>query len=271
MPKPVTLVTLGSLGLSGSNAAGAGRMRTQPKRLVVLIYLAIESRAKGPVARDQVTEVFWPDSDPSRARNALRQTLSFIRRSLGEDAVVGVGADRLAVADFVVCDAIRFEALIDSGKREEAMALFGGDFLPDAPVVDSRAFADWLDERRVHFRKCAAKAAWDLSDEAEARGDGKGAAFWGKRALSHSPFSESEVQRLIRLLNRVEDFAGAMRAYSGLQNALRKEFGATTSGETEAIVADVRARMDPNAVEFGAHTRPRTAPDRRGDPRDSGA
>ena len=151
------------------------------------------------------------------------------------------------------------------------MALFGGDFLPGTPVASSAAFAAWLTERRVHFRKCAAKAAWDLSAETESRGDVKGAAFWGKRALALSPFSESEVQRLLRLLDRVEDFAGAMRAFSGLQNALRKEFGAVPAAETERLVSGIRARMDPNAVEFvDRRAQPRNSPDRRGDSRDSG-
>jgi DNA-binding SARP family transcriptional activator len=265
MPTPITLVTLGSLGLSGVNAAGAAQLRTQPKRLAVLSFLAVAGRTTGPVPRDRVVDVFWPDSDPGKARNSLRQTISFIRRSLGEDAVLGVGDDGLAVGSFISCDAIRFEELIDAGKREEAMSLFGGDFLPGVPVVGSRAFAAWLDERRVHYRKRAAKAAWDLSADAESRGDVKGAAFWGKRALAHSPFSESEVQRLLRLLQRVEDFAGAMRAFAGLQNALRKEFGATPAAETERIVAGIRAHMDPNAVEFvDQRAKPTQSHDRRG-------
>jgi DNA-binding SARP family transcriptional activator len=271
MPTPVTLVTLGSLGLSGANAEGAAMLRTQPKRLAVLSFIAVAGRTAGPVSRDRVVEVFWPDSEPARARNSLRQTLSFIRRSLGEDAVVGVEDDGLAVGSFVSCDAIRFEELIDAGKREEAMSCYGGDFLAGVPVVGSRAFVAWLDERRLHYRKRAAKAAWDLSAEAESRSDSKGAAFWGKRALALSPFSESEVQRLVRLLERVGDFAGAMRAFAGLQNALRKEFGAAPAAETERLIAGIRARMDPNAIEFtDRRGRPRNSPDRRGDFRDSG-
>ncbi|MHB1313431.1 MAG: AfsR/SARP family transcriptional regulator, partial [Gemmatimonadaceae bacterium] len=188
------------------------------------------------------------EADSPRARNALRQALSFLRTCLGDEAVVSIGSHGVAVAESVACDALQFEALLDAGRREEALRLYGGELLPGFHVGGSNAFTEWLDARRQHLRLRAAKAAWDLSAECEVRGDLRGAAFWGKRALALSPFSESEVQRLLRLLVRAGDFAGALRAFNGLQRTLDSEFHAKPSAETSRLAAHIRSQLAPGAL-----------------------
>ena len=201
------------------------------------------SQRGGTLARDQVIATFWPEGDSSHARNNLRQTLSFLRDCLGADAVVGTGSHGVAVATSVVCDAVRFEALLDANRKEEALKIYGGELLPGFYLDGSHAFADWLDARRRHFGLRAAKAAWDLTAECETRAEQASAAFWGKRALALSPFSESEVQRVLRLLVRVGDLAGALRAFHGLQKSLEAEFGAAPSEETARLAAEITTQL----------------------------
>ncbi|MFA6167881.1 MAG: BTAD domain-containing putative transcriptional regulator [Gemmatimonadaceae bacterium] len=237
-----TVVTLGRLGFEGPAGTEAARLLSQPKRVAVLLYMLMSQRG-GSTSRDQIIGTFWPESDSSRARNALRQSLSFLRGCLGDEALIGIGSHGVAVADSVACDALQFEALLDANRKEEALGLYGGELLPGFHNGGSIAFTEWLERRRHHLSQRAAKAAWDLSAECEARGDSPGAAFWGKRALALSPFSESEVQRLLRLLERTGDFAGAMRAFHGLQQSLESEFGTKPSGETTQLAAAIKRRL----------------------------
>ncbi len=248
---PATLITLGRLGFDAPHQAGAARLLSQPKRLAVLLYVLLSARG-GSASRDRVIGVFWPESDASRARNALRQTLSFLRTCLGSDALGSVGNHRLTVSHAIACDALRFETLLDANHKEEALQLYRGEFLPGFHVDGSHAFSEWLEARRRHLGQRAAKAAWDLTDECEARGEGKDAAFWGKRALALSPFSESEVQRVLRLLTRVGDFAGAMRAFRGLQILLQGEFGSEPSAETARLAADITERLHSDGQDVPA-------------------
>ncbi len=238
----LSIVTLGRLGFEGHGTEGAARLLDQPKRLAVLLYMATSQRG-GTLTRDQIAALFWPESNATNARNALRQTLSFVRGCLGEGSVTSVGTHGLAVAASVECDAVQFETLLDHDQREQALKLYRGEFLHGFHVAGSSEFAQWLDLRRSHLSQRAAKAAWDLSAEAEVHNDLPAAAFWGKRALSHSPFSESEVQRLLRLLDRVGDYSGALRAYSGLERSLHAEFGARPSAETAKLAAAIAVRQ----------------------------
>lgn len=245
------VVTLGRLGFEGPAGAASARLLSQPKRVAVLLYVLMSQRG-GSTSRDQIIGTFWPESDSARARNALRQSLSFLRGCLGDEAVVSVGSHGVAVAGSVVCDAVRFEALLDAHCKEEALGIYGGELLPGFYNGGSIAFTEWLERRRHHLSQRAAKAAWDLSAECEARGDAPGAAFWGKRALALSPFSESEVQRLLRLLERTGDFSGAMRAFHGLQNSLETEFGTQPSGETVQLAAGIRRRLESEGLHVPA-------------------
>lgn len=258
-----TVVTLGRLGFEGPAGAESARLLSQPKRVAVLLYVLMSQRG-GSTSRDQIIGTFWPESDSTRARNALRQSLSFLRGCLGDEALIGVGSHGVTVAESVACDAVQFETLLDANRKEEALGLYGGELLPGFYSGGSVAFTEWLERRRQHLGQRAAKAAWDLSAECEVRGDPAGAAFWGKRALALSPFSESEVQRLLRLLERTGDFAGAMRAFHGLQHALASEFGTQPSRETVQLASSIRRRLEAEGLHVPAllGTR-RSAADRR--------
>lgn len=260
---PLSLITLGGIGISGLAAAETRALLNQPRRFAVLAFLVL-SRQRVALSRDQLLAAFWPESSETQARNALRQTLSFLRSCLGQDAIVNGGVQSVSVSDRIQCDAVAFDALLRERRREEALQLYGGDLLPGFHARGASGFMRWLDERRGHYRQRAAKAAWDLSVDAEARADESGAAFWGKRALALSPFSESEVQRLLRLLTRLGDFAGALRAYHGLQGTLRTEFGLEPSAETTRLAAEARRQLSeavaPQATGLGTR---RSSPDRR--------
>lgn len=242
-----TVVTLGRLGFAGPKETESARLLSQPKRVALLLYVLMSQRG-GSMSRDQIIGTFWPESDSTRARNALRQSLSFLRSCLGESAVLSIGSHGVAVAASVECDAVNFESLLDARRTEEALGLYRGELLPGFYRGGSIAFSEWLERRRQHLSQRAAKAAWDLSAACEARGDLPGAAFWGKRALALSPFSESEVQRLLRLLERARDFSGALRAFNGLQHSLATEFGSQPSAETSRMATAIKRQLEAEGL-----------------------
>src|SRR6185503_16602360 len=109
------LTTLGVTDLRDRHGHPVRDILSQPKRVALLVYLAVEG-AKGPVSRDRLLGLFWPDSDAARARNALSQALHSLRQGLGADALDSQGATAIEVrSDQLWCDATAFAAAIDSG------------------------------------------------------------------------------------------------------------------------------------------------------------
>ncbi|MFZ5625457.1 MAG: hypothetical protein ACOY71_13705 [Gemmatimonadota bacterium] len=155
----IELRLLGPLDLRGPSRDLPGSLLRQPKRLALLAYLAL-----GPAGRlhrrDDLHTLFWPDLDAEHGRAALRRALHFLRQEVGDDALV-VGEDSVGLAEGAVwCDVRAFDAALDAGDREGALALYRGDlmagcFVPFAPDV-----ARWLDGERARLRARALAAGW---------------------------------------------------------------------------------------------------------------
>jgi DNA-binding SARP family transcriptional activator/tetratricopeptide (TPR) repeat protein len=206
-----------------------------------LVYLAVESRS-GPVTRDTVLGVFWPDKPQDSARGSLNQALHYLRGSLGADAI-RTHADGLEVdPSRVSCDAAEFLAACDGGRWEEAAGLYGGDLMPGHfDSGHSPDFEQWLDAMRERLRGAAATCAWKRAEEAEKADQATEAVFWARRACDWSMGPEAEARRLMEMMARLGDRAGVMQAYDSLVRSL-EELEAAPAPATRQLLADLRAR-----------------------------
>lgn len=214
---------------------------TQPKRLALLIYLRLAAPGAF-VTRDRLLALFWPESDDQRARNALRQSLHFLRRSLGDEVVVAraeqeVGIDPRRVA----CDAVAFEEALARDRLEEALELYRGDLLPGFHVEDAPELERWIDEKRAELSRRAVEAAHALSERQERRGALSTAVVWAGRRVALDPLSEPAVRRLMELLARSGERARALEAFEQLVRRLDQELDLPPSADTAALADRIRA------------------------------
>ena len=245
----IRLDTLGILALRGSDGGELRSVLTQPKRLALLCYLAVES-PRGFQRRDRLFGLFWPELSQAQARQALRQSLYFLRRSLGEQLISNRGADEIGIdPDVLRCDVCAFRDLYEQGRPEDALALYRGDFLAGFFVDEgSSAFEHWLYATRDELRQRATDAAWELADQAASRGDASAAVHWARYASRLDPDDERSLQRLVRLLDRQGDRAGALRAYAEFAESLATEFAAEPSAETRVLIEAVRNRTETSGA-----------------------
>ncbi len=245
------LQLLGGVQLSASDGRDLRPLLGRPKRLALLAYLA--SREGGDyVRRDLLTGLLWPEMDQSAARKAVRQALYVLRTDLGEDVFETAGDDEVRVApERLWCDVPAFLAASRNGRHEEALELYRGDLMPAFFVPDGGAgFEQWLEEERGRLRALAAKAAWDLAEGAERNRKSGPATTWGRKALSLTHDDETALRRLIQLLDRMGDRAGAVRAYETFARRLKEEYGDEPSVETQRLISRVRERevaLQPSA------------------------
>lgn len=232
---------------------------TQPKRLALLIYLRLAAPGAF-VARDRLLALFWPESDDQRARNALRQSLHFLRRSLGDEVVVTRAEQEVGIdPGRVVCDAVAFEEALARDRLEEALELYRGDLLPGFHVDDTPELEWWIDEKRAELARRAVDAAHALSESEEQRGALSAAVLWAGRRVALDPTSEPAVRRLMDLLARSGERARALEAFELLARRLDQELGLAPSADTAALAERIRAGEisvggtdDPGSVQVGA-------------------
>ena len=228
----IELRTLGALEAMSADGTPLRSVLAQPRRMALLGYLVLAS-PRGFHRRDTLFALFWPEHDTDHARHALRQSLYFLRQALGATAIVARGDEELAVApDQLRCDAVAFERAIDEGRLEAGLALYRGDLLPGFHISDAPGFEGWLEQERARLRRRAREAWWMLAEARERNGETSGAADAGHRAVALAPMEEAAICRLLALLDRLGDRAGALRAYDAFARRLEQEYELQPSEQT---------------------------------------
>jgi DNA-binding SARP family transcriptional activator/TolB-like protein len=237
----IELRVLGPVDVRAADGSTVLSVLAQPKRLALLAYLAL-SAPGGFQRRDRVLATFWPESDTDRARAALRQAVMHLRRSLGAGVVVNRGDEELGIAAGALdCDAVAFDAALEAGDAARALELYRGDLLDGFHLPETPGFERWLDDARAQLRRRAAAAAWTLADAADVAGDAAAAAY-ARRAVALADDDEPGVRRLLALLDRLGDRAGAAAAYEAFARRLEETCGLEPSPETQALVATIGSR-----------------------------
>lgn len=241
----IRFTTLGTIDLRAPDGSALEAVLAQPKRVGLLVYLCLGGR-RGYLRRDQLLALFWPEAPAERARNALRQAVHQLRRSLGEEGVRGRGAEDLGVPpELVWCDALEFEGLLEAGKPDAALTLYRGDLAPGLHVGDAPDFTEWLEAERTRLRRLAVRAVGEVADQAVAAGSPDRAMAWIRRAIEWSPLEEEPVRRLMSLLDQRGDRGGALAAYGDLSQRLRRELDTGPSAETQELERQIRDRAAP--------------------------
>ena len=239
----IELLTLGVLDLRSADRREVRTVLRQPKRLALLAYLAATPPRRYH-RRDTLLALFWPDLDQDHARAALRRSIHFLRKALGADAIAGRGDEEVAVPeDALWCDATALDHAVRTAAPDAAVALYRGTFLDGLHVEGaSTDFQDWLDGERDRLRRQAAGAATSMVERAEREGHAAAAASWGRRAVALMPDDEGALRRLLALLDRAGDRAGAVQAYEEFARRVAEDLDLAPAPETWALAESIRTR-----------------------------
>lgn len=238
----IELRVLGPIDLRAADGSEIRSIISQPKRLALLAYLAVDPGVFR--RRDTLLALFWPELDQQRGRGALRQAIYYLRRALGGEVVIARGDDELGIdAAHLWCDAAAFRQAINEKRFRTAVELHRGDLLSGVYVDQALELERWIDEERLRLRLLAAKAAWTAAEGEEHAGDISAAATWARRAVELGPDDEESARRLITLLARTGDHAGALRVYQDLARRLEREYEAAPSAATQALISEIKAAV----------------------------
>lgn len=232
------LRVLGTLQVDGDGPAD--ELLAQPKAVALLAYLAL-ARPRGFHQRDRLVGLFWPELDQERARAALRKLLSRLRALVGDGVLVARGAEAVAVdAAALWCDAVAFEQAVAEGRMGDALDLHGGELLPGFYLPGADAFERWLEEERARSREAAVDVAWALVERHVASAQLTNATRLARRVARLAPTDERVLRRVLTMLARLGDHAGAVRVYADFAERLWRELEVRPSPETQALVARIR-------------------------------
>ena len=236
----IELRTLGTLDLRGTGGHELRRIIQQPKRLALLAFLAVATPRRFH-RRDALLALFWPELDTEHARGALRRSLHFLRRIVGDHVIVGRGDEEIGLeAGALWCDTMAFEEAHAANELEQAVALYRGDLLQGFYISGAPDFERWLDRERARLRELATTGGWTLAERLVASRPHE-AARLARWVAALEPHDDVTARRLVSLLAATGDRAGAIRAFEDFARVLHTDVGIEPSREASALVAAIRA------------------------------
>lgn len=229
--------TLGTIELLRPEGTPVLSVASRSKALGLLAYLVL-SEGDGARRRGGVCAFLWPESDESRARNSLNQTLHILRSSLGNEVVTG-GRETVGVeAGRIRCDAVDFRNAIAAADWEKALELYGGDLLPGLHVTGSIEFERWLDQQRTDLRRDAFSAARRVANQNAWDDRGR------IRALRHArkirPDDDETVRDLMAACQRQGNVSAALKEYESYRTWLSENVGLEPPEETKRLAEYLR-------------------------------
>jgi len=246
---------LGTLHLTDAEGREVKSLLTRSRRVALLAYLAAAT-PRGFHRRDTLLALFWPELDQEHARAALRQALHVVRGSLGADVVLTRGDEEIELDfDRLSCDVVAFDHAVSSERFGEALDRYQGHLLEGFFIPNAGEFERWLEGERARLQQAASRSAQALVAQSESAGDLHAALGWARRAAQLAPHEEGPLRRLVTLLDRLGDRAGAVAAYEEFAKRLGKDFETEPAAESKALLAAVRARETAAPVELATRAR----------------
>lgn len=202
----------------------------------------------GPVSRDQLCDLLWPDRQTAQARASLRQLLVDIRRDLGLNDVLNTRSDGaisfnpLAIV-FDVGEFNRLRRADDRQSLEQAFTLRRGQFI-EGPVPREATFAEWIDDSRRALDNSWCEVTARLLRVLGRQADHQQCLDVANRLLSVDPYCELAHQAVIRAHLAMNNRSLALRHYQAFREKLDRELGVEPDALTEQIVMDGSAPSD---------------------------
>jgi DNA-binding SARP family transcriptional activator/tRNA A-37 threonylcarbamoyl transferase component Bud32 len=238
----IELATLGGASIRRDGSEFTG-LSAQKQKVALISYLAIE----GPVARDNLLGLFWPQKPEEKARHSLSQILYAVRKELGEECVSVAGDQVGLVWDDLVADVKQMEAAAQAERWEDVVELYRGPFLDQFHLPESLGFDEWQTRTRAWVSALARKAFSKVIASRYAAGDVGGALEIGNRWARLEPLEDEAQHALIALLALAGDRTAALVQYEAYRRRLKEELEVEPLEATVAMVEYIRAGVMPES------------------------
>lgn len=232
------------------------------KALALVAYLAVTGQ---PHTRDGLAALFWPEADATRARAALRRTLSTLRTALDNRWLV---TDREQVhlqkqSDLWI-DVDQFHAQLAActthnhppgqvcplclAPLAQAVECYRGDFMAGFSLAGSAEFDDWQFFQSESLRREYIEALQRLVAGHSHQRAFDPAIVYARRWLQADPLDEAAHRHLMHLYAQTGQRTAALRQYQECVRLLAAELGVPPTAETTALHTAIQTHSIPSSA-----------------------
>ena len=255
-PPPMKIRALGQLEVE-VGPVGLTHGTWHSARALRLFLLLLVHRFRW-VPWDVLLDTLWPEAEPEKALNNLRQSIHVLRRTL-EPGLPRTQPSRYIRFHNEACrldpgegrayDVEDFEAALQKGERLwhagrradarapllEAVSRYRGDFLTESPYEEFAA------AEREHLRDRALRAIERLLEVRAAAREWEELALLSRRGLALDPYRESHYQHLVLAHLHLGHRREALAGYHEYEAMMINEMGLPPSERMKALAERVIA------------------------------
>lgn len=206
-----------------------------------------------PVARDQLTYLFWSNHGDTVARRNLTHLLTHLRAALPEDEELLTDSDLVALNPALVgSDCFELEQnlawRINSNTTELAgiAGYYRGPFLAGFSLRDNEEYDEWIALERCIWERSFLEVLKVLLDGYYSQGLFVEAISTAQRYLRINALDEEVHQRLIEMYAVTGNRAAALQQYQICTAVLGDELGMTPLDRTQRLYqAAIEGRLSP--------------------------
>jgi DNA-binding SARP family transcriptional activator/tetratricopeptide (TPR) repeat protein len=212
---------------------------SQRRTLALLAVLAIAGEAG--LSRDKLVGLLWPDTAEERARHSLTQALYTARRALRCEELFLVGPSGIRLNfEHIDSDVRAFEAALDRGDLESAVASYSGPFLDGFFLPGSPGFEQWSSAQRERLQSRLVQSLESLAARAEGDEEFGLAVEWRRRLAVLRPLDSATTVRLMTAMASAGDRAGAIQQARLHATLLRQELELEPDPVVEELASQLR-------------------------------
>lgn len=226
------------LGRPEVRLAGGGAIHLQSRAYCLIAALLLAPRRT--MSRAAAAALLWPDQEPARAYNSLRQLLHKTKAAMGEISPLAASARDLRLAAGGL--AIDLERFLDLERSERACELqelarlYEGPFLDGLDNLSSRRLEEWVEAQRWRFHETFLRTAGRLLDE-DLSGARTGLVELAARLAELEPYHTGAHRYLIRARLIEADAAGALGIYRRYAARLSEDLGVEPDPSVSGLVS----------------------------------
>jgi TolB-like protein/DNA-binding SARP family transcriptional activator/Tfp pilus assembly protein PilF len=215
------------------------------KARALFAYLAL--RCGETVSRETLAGLLWGDREEEQARASLRQTLSAIRKALGDEAAKSLIATNEHVtldSEAIFVDAVELEQNVDASDTDDLVAvaeLYRGELL-EGLTLNEPEYDHWLSAERESARAVIFRVLSRLIELMEQERRIEDAISYSAKLLTMDPLQEHVHCMLMRLYMNQGRYDVALNQFEQCKRELAKQLDVAPEQATLDLVNEIRTR-----------------------------
>ncbi len=258
----VEISLLGGLDIRVAGTAVGDALPRKARALVAYLALCGDKAQ----SRQELADLFWPDSGDEQVRANLRQALSSIRKAFADESGALIADNERVALDpsRVACDLARFRELArcdDPASLDKAAGLYEGSLLAGINLPGG-SLEELFRLEREHCRAKAIAVLTRLCGLYVDQCDWQRCTETAVRLLAIDPLSEEAHRALIRAYGESGRPAEAIKQYEACRKLLLRELGTSPAPQTTALADAVRLRRTADGAPSASGSAATPADDR---------